>query len=282
MASSQQIKQARAALALRAERSMGINSVPRVRAARAVVPGASAPATTKTVAAKVVAMPARPQSTVPTPKATPVVLNLKPLDFTPIAKEEKLRLLTALDETQVKGCTKCVLCRTRTNTVFADGDPGSELMFIGEAPGENEDLSGKPFVGKAGQLLDKMIVAMGLSRDRVYIANVVKCRPPDNRPPSPEETAACSPYLYQQIEWVRPKVIVTLGLPATQLILNTKQAMGKMRGVWHEWRGVRVMPTYHPAYVLRSYTEQTRRAVWSDLQMVMTELSSMNPPKEHA
>lgn len=186
--------------------------------------------------------------------------------------EQKRVALAQLDANEVKGCTRCVLCETRTNTVFGEGDVDARLMFIGEGPGENEDLSGRPFVGKAGELLSKQIAAMGLAREQVYIANVVKCRPPNNRTPLPDEVVACTPYLERQIELVRPEVIVTLGLPATQYLLNTKQAMGKMRGQWHTWKGIGVMPTYHPAYLLRNPTREVRGMVWDDLQQVMDRL----------
>jgi DNA polymerase len=194
------------------------------------------------------------------------------------AAEKRLRLKT-LDETQVKGCPKCRLCETRTQTVFGEGDPDARILFIGEGPGENEDLQGRPFVGKAGQLLDKMIIAMGLSRDKVFITNIVKCRPPNNREPAPDETAACTPYLLQQIEIIRPDAIVTLGRPSTQFLLQTKLAMSKLRGQWQEWRGIKVMPTYHPAYVLRSYTRDVREAVWSDLKSVLVQLKLPVPPR---
>jgi uracil-DNA glycosylase len=189
-------------------------------------------------------------------------------------RAEKIDRLRQLDEGHVAVCRKCVLCATRTQTVFGTGDADARLMFIGEGPGENEDLQGKPFVGRAGELLTKMIGAMGLSRETVFIANIVKCRPPNNRVPSPEEVNACTPYLERQIELIRPEVIVTLGLPASQYMLQTKDSMSKMRGAFRNWRGIKLMPTYHPAYVLRNYTDQTRAAVWSDLQQVMKELGS--------
>jgi uracil-DNA glycosylase len=262
---------------LRAERAMGVNFVPRMRAARKAIERTSPAPASPSVARPVVMQ----KTSVPPPvvAAAPMLTDLKPIDRTPIDVAKKTALLSQLDQEQVKVCKKCVLCKTRTNTVFAEGDPMAKLMLIGEGPGEDEDLSGRPFVGRSGQLLDKMMGAMGITRAQVYIANVVKCRPPNNRQPAPEETAACSPYLFQQIDWVQPLVIVTLGLPATQLILNLKKPMGAMRGVWHDWRGIKVMPTYHPSYVLRSYTEQTRRAVWSDLQMVMSELGLQNQGK---
>ncbi len=150
-------------------------------------------------------------------------------------------------------------------------------MFIGEAPGEEEDRQGKPFVGRSGQLLDKMIVAMGLSRAEVYIANVLKTRPPNNATPTTEEARLCSPYLFEQIRIIAPKALVTLGLPATRLLLGTMDPMGKLRGRWHEFvdpagRVVPVMPTYHPAYLLRNYTAEERGKVWSDLKQVMDKL----------
>ena len=183
-----------------------------------------------------------------------------------------------------------------TNIVFGEGDPDARLMFIGEAPGEDEDATGRPFVGKAGALLDKMIVAMGLRREQVYIANVLKTRPPNNETPTPEEAAASAPYLYEQIRLVNPEAIVTLGLSATCLLLGVNDSMGNLRGRWSECvRPARppssdgaaahgfalsgapvgpipVMPTYHPSYLLRSRTPDNRAKVWSDLQMVMQRL----------
>jgi DNA polymerase len=184
----------------------------------------------------------------------------------------KLKVLSDLDANEVKGCTRCRLHETRTKTVFGEGDVDAPIFFIGEGPGENEDLQGRPFVGRAGELLNKMIGAMGLKREQVYIANIVKCRPPGNRVPAPDEVATCTPYLQRQLEIIRPKVIVTLGLPSAQYMLQVKTSMGRLRGQWHSWRGIKLMPTYHPAYVLRSYTPEVRATVWGDLQKVMQEL----------
>ncbi len=156
-----------------------------------------------------------------------------------------------------------------TNIVFSDGSPDSELMFIGEAPGADEDASGTPFVGKAGQKLTEMINAMGFSRETVYIANILKVRPPDNRTPTKEEALLDGPYLLEQIEIVRPRCIVTLGRPASQFILESEETMGQMRGVFRDFNGIPVMPTYHPAYLLRAYTPENRKKVWSDLQQVI-------------
>lgn len=163
--------------------------------------------------------------------------------------------------------------------VFGEGDPCARLMFVGEAPGAEEDRTGRPFVGRAGQLLDKMITAMGLKREQVYIANVLKTRPPDNATPTFEEIRLCAPYLFEQIGIISPGVIVTLGLPATRALLNTSDSMSRLRGRWATFVPpppyavqIPVMPTYHPAFLLRSYTEQNRKLVWSDLKLVMDRL----------
>ncbi|HUC83564.1 MAG TPA: uracil-DNA glycosylase [Candidatus Acidoferrales bacterium] len=177
-----------------------------------------------------------------------------------------------MNSAEVSVCIKCRLCEARTHTVFGEGDADAKLFFIGEGPGENEDLQGRPFVGRAGQLLDKMIAAMGLKREQAFIANIVKCRPPENRVPAPDEVATCTPYLVRQIEIIRPKVIVTLGLPAAKYMLSSSLTMGRLRGQWQQWRGIKLMPTFHPAYLLRSYTEDNRQKVWSDLKAVMKEL----------
>lgn len=190
----------------------------------------------------------------------------------PLSPDEKRARLIALDDKEVRGCTKCRLCETRTQTVFGEGDPDARIFFIGEGPGETEDQTGRPFVGRAGEMLDKWIAAMGLRREQVYIANIVKCRPPGNRVPAPDEVATCTPYLQRQLEIIRPRVIVTLGLPAAKYMLQTSSTMGRLRGQWHEWRGIRLMPTFHPAYVLRSYTNETRAAVWDDLKKIMAEV----------
>jgi DNA polymerase len=163
-------------------------------------------------------------------------------------------------------CTRCPLHAGRTRSVFADGTPQATLMFIGEAPGRDEDIQGKPFVGRAGQLLTKMIEAMQFRRDEVYIANIVKCRPPDNRVPTDEEAAACLPFLLRQIELVQPQVMVLLGATAVGRLLG-KTGISSLRGHWHEFHGVRVMPTFHPAYLLRSPAK--KKDAWEDLKKVM-------------
>jgi len=167
-------------------------------------------------------------------------------------------------------CQRCKLAGTRTQVVYGSGNPNAELMFIGEAPGRDEDLQGKPFVGRAGQLLTDIIKAMKLSRDDVYIANVIKCRPPENRNPEPDELDACRPFIRRQIEFIRPKVIVTLGKVALQSLTGKAYAISAARGQWSEYEGIKVMPTYHPAYLLR--TPSAKKDVWTDMKKVMAEL----------
>lgn len=164
-------------------------------------------------------------------------------------------------------CKRCGLCETRTNIVFGVGNPDAEIMFIGEAPGINEDKQGEPFVGKAGALLDKMIAGMTLERGDVYIANVIKCRPPENRDPSPDEVRTCSPFLEEQVEAIQPKVIVALGKFASNMLTGNDGSLGSIRGRWHDYKGVPVMPTYHPAYLLRSPDQKGK--AWGDLKLVM-------------
>jgi uracil-DNA glycosylase family 4 len=167
-------------------------------------------------------------------------------------------------------CEKCRLAKSRTNVVYGVGSPNADLMFIGEAPGRDEDIQGKPFVGRAGQLLTDIIKAMKLTRDDVYIANVIKCRPPENRNPEPDELDECRPFIRRQIEVIRPKVIVTLGRFALQSLMERGYAISSVRGQWLEYNGVKVMPTYHPAYLLRN--PAAKKEVWADMKKVMTEL----------
>jgi uracil-DNA glycosylase family 4 len=176
---------------------------------------------------------------------------------------------------QIGECTRCKLAGGRTTLVFGTGNPHAELMFVGEGPGADEDQQGEPFVGKAGQLLTKMIEAMGFRREQVYIANVVKCRPPGNRDPEPEEIAACEPFLKQQIAAVAPKVVVALGRFAVQTLLRDPTPISKQRGRWRAYEGVKLMPTFHPAYLLRNPPEKKR--AWEDLQLVMKEFGKLAP-----
>jgi uracil-DNA glycosylase len=167
-------------------------------------------------------------------------------------------------------CTRCRLSQGRTQIVFGQGNPEAKLLFVGEGPGEQEDVRGIPFCGRAGELLTSMIEkGLGIARSEVYICNIVKCRPPNNRTPLPDEVAACRPFLDGQIEAIGPRVIVALGKPAASLLLGRDVAITKIRGTWHEYRGIPVMPTFHPAFVLRQYTPENRRLVWEDLKAAL-------------
>lgn len=171
---------------------------------------------------------------------------------------------------QLGECTRCPLHEGRRTLVFGDGNPEAELMFIGEGPGEQEDRQGLPFVGRAGELLTRMIErGLGIHRADVYICNIVKCRPPGNRTPLANEVATCRPFLDGQIDAVLPKVIVTLGKPASSLLLGREISITRVRGTWHAYRGIPVMPTFHPAFILRQYTEENRRLVWQDLKAAL-------------
>ncbi len=167
-------------------------------------------------------------------------------------------------------CTRCALHSTRTTLVFGAGNPNADLMFVGEAPGRDEDLQGIPFVGRAGQLLTKIIEAIDLTRDDVYIANVIKCRPPQNRNPEPEEVATCEPFLFRQVEAIRPKVIVALGSFAARALLRRDESISRLRGRVFEYGGAKLVPTFHPAYLLRS--PEKKRDVWEDMKRVRVML----------
>jgi DNA polymerase len=178
---------------------------------------------------------------------------------------------------EIGECTRCALHKGRNKLVFGDGSPTARLMFVGEGPGADEDAQGLPFVGKAGQLLNNMIAAMGLKREEVYIANVVKCRPPNNRVPEPEEGATCSPFLFRQIDVVRPEVLVALGATAATWLLGTRQPLAGLRGRIHRVRGTKLIVTYHPAYLLRD--PRQKKEAWADLQIAMKELGLKPPAK---
>lgn len=182
---------------------------------------------------------------------------------------DKPKSLTEL-EAGLSGCRLCPLSEQRKNIVFGAGNPQARLVLVGEAPGREEDEKGYPFVGEAGKLLDKILLAMHLSRGEVYICNVLKCRPPGNRDPQPDEIAACEPFLKQQLELIQPELIVTLGRFAAQELLKTKEPIGKLRGRWHEYEGIPLMPTFHPAYLLRN--PAGKRPVWEDMKQVMQRL----------
>ena len=185
----------------------------------------------------------------------------------------------------VRQCQKCRLGKTRTNAVPGQGNPKAKLVFIGEGPGADEDEQGLAFVGRAGKLLTDMITAMGLTRDEVFIGNIVKCRPPENRDPKPDEIVSCWPYLKRQLELIAPQVIVALGAHAARTLLKTERPIGQLRGQFQHYEfsesipAAKLMPTYHPAYLLRNYSDENRRKVWEDLQKVMKELG-LTPPKK--
>lgn len=209
----------------------------------------------------------------PPPAASPEpVSGVVPAIVTPPqaagSAEDRLVRLQVLAQ-QAESCTACGLHAKRQRSVFSRGSAISELAFVGEGPGRDEDMQGLPFVGAAGKLLDRMVAAMGYARDDVYICNVVKCRPPENRTPRPEESLACAKFLVPQLETVGPKLIVALGRCAAQA-LGVAEVTGPWRGRWGQWRGIPVMPTYHPAFLLRS--PEFKRTVWEDLQLVMARL----------
>jgi uracil-DNA glycosylase family 4 len=170
-------------------------------------------------------------------------------------------------------CRRCQLCSTRTHIVFGSGNPKAQLVFVGEAPGADEDMQGLPFVGKAGQLLTKIIESIGLNREEVYICNVIKCRPPNNRFPEKDEITTCSPFLLRQLEAIRPKIICCLGAAAAQTVLRTKSSIGWLRGRFQDYRGAKVLATYHPAYLLRN--PEAKRDVWEDMKKIRAVLEGL-------
>jgi DNA polymerase len=180
--------------------------------------------------------------------------------------------LDAVRET-LGDCRRCTLCQGRTQIVFGEGSPQPRVVFVGEGPGAEEDRTGRPFVGPAGELLTRMIEACGWRRQDVYICNIVKCRPPGNRDPEPDEVEACRPFLEGQLRALAPEVIVTLGRPATSALLGRSVSITQVRGRWQQWRETPLMPTFHPAYVLRNYSRQTRQQVWDDLRAVHARLA---------
>jgi DNA polymerase len=226
-----------------------------------------------------------PVSRVPAPVApdapsVPVLPKLKPRPSAPARPGSKAERLAALHDS-LRNCVKCEhLAKSRTQVVFGVGNPEAELMFVGEAPGEDEDHEGEPFVGKAGQLLTKIIQAMGFDREQVYIANVLKCRPDippgasGNRKPNASEMQTCLPYLREQIEIVQPRVLVALGSTAMEGLLGATEPMGRLRGRWHDFHGTPLMATYHPAYLLRNQSLSEKRKVWEDMLLVLERLGT--------
>lgn len=243
-------------------REEGMDGLPATESMRAPAPAQGAPiiAPTQDRAPAAAAPPARELSKYPG-----------------LEKTESLETLREF----IGDCRRCKLWGLRKNLVFGVGNPDAELMFIGEGPGAEEDARGEPFVGRAGQLLTDIIErGMGMKRAEVYICNVIKCRPPDNRNPEPDEVASCEPFMMRQIELVKPRVIVGLGTFAVQAVLKVKTPISKLRGNWHDVRGVRMMPTFHPAYLLRNPGE--KRLVWQDVQQVLKELGRPVPGRAGA
>ena len=239
----------------------GLGGLPAPAAARAVAPQAAASAREA----------AAPDRAPPRPVSAPTELLSR---YPGLEKTASLEELSAF----IGDCKRCKLAPLRTHLVFGVGNPEADLMFVGEAPGADEDARGEPFVGRAGQLLTDIIErGMGLKRADVYICNVIKCRPPDNRNPEPDEVAACEPFLMRQIDLVCPRAIVALGTFAVQALLKVKTPISRLRGNWHEVRGVKLMPTFHPAYLLRSPSE--KRVVWQDIQEVMKLLGLEVPSR---
>lgn len=200
------------------------------------------------------------------------------------ANDIKIELEKIDDE--VHRCRKCQLGSLRTNAVPGEGNPNAQIVFVGEGPGADEDAQGRPFVGRAGQLLDKVIAAMGLKRSDIFICNILKCRPPNNRDPRPEEIISCLPYLQKQIELINPDVIVALGAHAARTLLNTNKPIGQLRGQFHQYYAglgrpsIKLMATYHTAYLLRNYSQENRRRLWEDMKKVLTELGLPIPQRK--
>src|SRR3954447_16817038 len=200
--------------------------------------------------------------------STPIVQSGQPVTFS----RNAIEALVSIRE-DIGDCTRCKLHTLgRKQVVFGVGNPEADLMFVGEAPGADEDLQGEPFVGRAGQLLTKIIEAIGLTREDVYIANVIKCRPPGNRNPEPDEVEQCEPFLFRQIETIKPKVIVALGKFAAQTLLRTLDPISRLRGRVYDYRGAKLIPTFHPAYLLRN--PSSKREVWEDMKLVRSLLQS--------
>jgi len=271
---------------LRYADELGLGPYYRDRAASKSFPSAPAAAPTISVAATASAASAQfsaaaprrsPQSSAPEAapaKLTPLIQAPSgPSLFEERIENDSLERIRA----DIGDCTRCKLHKARTNIVFGVGNPKAELVFIGEGPGHDEDIQGEPFVGRAGKLLTQMIEAMGLKRSDVYICNVVKCRPPENRLPEKDEISTCSPFLSRQLAVIRPKVICCLGACSAQTLLETNQGISRFRGEWFDYRGSKLIATYHPAYLLRN--PPAKSEVWKDLQKVMSVLGLQPKPR---
>jgi uracil-DNA glycosylase len=259
---------------LRFYRELGLTEFYRRPIDPALIQGASQPQSRETGSAEpaadgsvVVESTATDQETSAIPPRKPIAAAPEIAAVVPAAdRASALRLIRE----EIGDCTRCALHTGRNKIVFADGDANARLLFVGEGPGADEDAQGLPFVGRAGQLLNNMIAAMGLKREEVYIANVVKCRPPGNRTPEPEEANTCSPFLFKQIDVVRPEVIVALGATAATYLLGQRQPLAGLRGRVHSFRGTKLIVTYHPAFLLRD--PRQKKEAWADLQIAMREL----------
>jgi uracil-DNA glycosylase family 4 len=278
----------------RFDREVGLDATPRARAA------GSADAPTSVLAApsapvdrpEPVARQGTPRVAVAAPvQARPAISVAHAYSAAVLAPAGDARaraaLLAEIEARHAATCPHCTTATGHSQLVFGEGAAAAEMMFVGEAPGEAEDRTGRPFVGAAGEKLDEMIRAMGLRREEVYVANVLKSRPPENRTPMPDEVAACGPFLVEQILAVRPRVIVTLGGPATKFVCGVETGISRLRGTWQSWtppagascEPIPVMPTYHPAYVLRTYTKQVRAEVWSDLRAALARIDRRPPER---
>jgi DNA polymerase len=212
----------------------------------------------------------------PIPRLSPSVSHAPAAQVGDLFLSPKVQTVQTLEElrAEIGDCRRCKLCQGRTNLVFGVGNPQAELVFVGEGPGRDEDLKGEPFVGRAGQLLTEIITkGMKMRREDLYICNVVKCRPPENRNPEPDEIAACEPFLIKQLALINPRIIVALGTFAAQTLLKTKTPISRLRGNWHTYQGIKLMPTLHPAYLLRNPAD--KKLVWQDIQAVLREMGRL-------
>jgi len=255
------------------QQSTGLDEVPRgaqTRAARDAPDTARRPSDAPRPAASPAATTPSPVTSIETPKVATAAAPSGDLFTTTVAQRAG-----TLDELRAElgDCRRCKLAPGRTHIVFGVGNPRATLMFVGEGPGRDEDLKGEPFVGRAGQLLTEIITkGMKLRREDVYIANVIKCRPPENRNPEPDEIAACQPFLLRQIDIIKPKVLVALGTFAAQTLLGLRVPISRLRGQWYDYHGIKLMPTLHPAYLLRNPND--KKLVWEDIKMVLRELEN--------
>lgn len=255
------------------QRDLGASELPRASARSMRLDPPSAPTH---AAAVEVELPAAPVQVARSPEAVALpAVSEAVVGETAVVLGRAASLAVIQDE--VRGCVACKLSLRRTNTVFARGNPEARLVFIGEAPGEQEDKQGLPFVGPAGQLLDKIISAMTLDPAEVYVCNVVKCRPPGNRTPEPDEVSACTPFLLRQLGIVKPEVIVALGRTATGFLLNSSAPMSKLRGQWQSYQGIPLLPTWHPSYLLREPAHKAE--TWADMKLVMQRLGLKVPAR---